>query len=74
VQGASRRARLAGVRPRPPGAKYNENRAFRHKTVTKAGYNRTCLQGLMRQIRYSADQPNFSADQRTQTALSTEKQ
>jgi hypothetical protein len=29
-------------------------------------------QSLTRQIRYSADQPNFFADQRIETALSTE--
>jgi len=53
-------------------AKYNENRAFHHKAATVARYNRLLFQLLMRQIRYSADQWNFFADQRILHALTIE--
>jgi hypothetical protein len=55
-------------------AQYSENRAFRHKTATAAGYSGLLFQSLMRQIRYLADQWNFAADQRIEAALSAEKQ
>jgi hypothetical protein len=58
--------------PRPPTAQYSENRVFRHKTATAAGYDGSLFQAFTRQIRYLADQPNFSADQRIKAALSAE--
>jgi hypothetical protein len=40
----------------PPGAKYNENRAFSSQKATAARYNRSLFQRLAREIRYLADQ------------------
>jgi hypothetical protein len=65
---------LRGCGRIPPAAKNNENRAFRPKTATVTGYDRLLFQLLMRQIRYSADQWNFFADQRILRALSIEEQ
>jgi hypothetical protein len=66
--------RIEGLRPHPAAWKYNENRAFHHKTAMVAEYNRSLFQLLTRQIRYSADQPNFAADQRIQNVLSIGEQ
>jgi hypothetical protein len=67
-------ARLAGLSPVLLATKYNENRAFHHKTAMVPGYNCVLFHCFMQQIRYSADQWNFAADQRIGAALSTEKQ
>jgi hypothetical protein len=55
-----------------PAPKYNENRAFRHKTATAAGYNRLLFQVVTHQIRCSWDQRNFRRDQRIRDTLTTE--
>jgi hypothetical protein len=73
--GAGRRGGTSsGAALRRQRARYSENRAFRHKTATAAGYDGPLFQPLTKQIRYLADQPNFAADQRIKAALSTEKQ
>jgi hypothetical protein len=61
---------LLGVRP----AKYSENRAFDRQTPATARCNVSLFQSVMREIRYLAEQPNFTADQRICGALSAEKQ
>ena len=52
--------------------KYNENRGFRHKTAMTAGYNYYLFQLLTWQIRYSADQWNFSRRSTNCGPLTTE--
>src|SRR5208282_2495505 len=57
-----------------PTAKYNENLVFCRKAAPAAPQNETIFQRLRSKIRYSADQRIFSADQRIEAAITTEKQ
>jgi hypothetical protein len=53
-------------------SKYNENRGIRHKTAMTAGPNYFLCQSLTRQIRYPADQWNFSRRSTNFAPLTTE--
>jgi hypothetical protein len=55
--------------PHPAGGEKQRKSCYHHKTAMVAGYDRLLFQPLMRQIRCSADQWNFFADQRILRAL-----
>jgi hypothetical protein len=72
--GSNGRGAFASITGKPPRTGIQRKSRFSGKVGRVSEQKRTLFQVLARQIRYVADQWNFSRDQRIRAALTTEKQ